>query len=390
MTTRRDFSRRKALKGLAIAPLAARAWLAEASEAKSSRTLFVGTQTAAGSKGIYSYKWDPAKGELEALGVAAAAENPTFLALSPDGKYMYAANELDSFQGKKGGGVSSFTVDAKAGRLTAVNAVSSTGAGTCHVTVDKTGRAVFCANYTGGSAASFHVGAGGALSEAVSSFQYSGHGPVTDRQEAPHAHRVTVSPKNDFVLVNDLGLDCIHVYRLDAATAKLTANDPPQWNATPGSGPRALRFHPNGRWAYCVNEIVPSVEVLRWDGQAGTLVSVQKIELTPADYKKGDSTASEIVLDSAGRFAYAANRGVDELVTFSVDSATGKITFLGRMAYGGKTPRHIALDPTERWLLTADEDSDGISVIRRDAKTGMLASTRKTFAISKPQCLVFP
>ncbi|HEX3473093.1 MAG TPA: lactonase family protein, partial [Silvibacterium sp.] len=263
------------------------------------------------------------------------------------------------------------------------------GAGTCHVEVDRTGRAVFCANYTGGSAASFHVKDGGGLSEAVSHFQYSGHGPNAERQEAPHAHRVTVTPENKFVLVNDLGLDCIHIYKLEAATAVLTPHDPPQWVAVPGSGPRALRFHPNGRWAYCVHELISAVEVLRWDGRAGTLTPVQEVRMTPDDYTKGDATGSEIVVDRAGRFAYAANRGVDQLVSFGVDPTTGKLTMLARTSCGGKTPRHIALDPTERWLLVANQGSDTIAVFRRDVKTGLLAETGKEFSIVKPQCLVF-
>jgi 6-phosphogluconolactonase len=381
--------RRKVIQGLAVSTFASRAWWAEAAEAGSGKTLFAGTQTGPASKGIYSCKWDPAKGALGPLGLAAEAENPTFLALSPDAKYLYAANEVDSFNGTKGGGVSAFTVDAKAGKLTAINAVLAMGAGTCHVEVDKTGQAVFCANYTGGSAASFHVLALGGLSEAVSHFQYSGHGPNAERQEAPHAHRVTVTPENKFVLVNDLGLDCIHIYKLDAATAVLTPSDPPQWTAAPGSGPRALRFHPNGRWAYCVHELISSVEVLRWDGAAGTLTPIQEIKMTPDDYTKGDATGSEIVLDRTGRFAYAANRGVDQLVSFGVDPTTGKLTLLGRTSCGGKTPRHIALDPTERWLLVANQGSDGIAIFRRDTTTGLLAESGKVFPIVKPQCLVF-
>jgi 6-phosphogluconolactonase len=382
--------RRKVLLGLAVAPLAARTWWAEAKETGSSaRTLFVGTQTVEGStsKGIYAYRWDPSKGEIESIGLAIESQNPTFLALSPNEKYMYAANELDTFGGAPGGGVSAFTVNAGTGKLTPVNTVSAKGTGTCHVAVDKTGQAVFCANYSGGSAASFHVAAGGALSDAVSFLQYTGHGPLK-QQEAPHAHRVTLSPDNRFLLVNDLGLDCIHIYKLDAAAAKLTPNDPPEWNATPGSGPRALRFHPNGRWAYCLHEMASAVEVLSWDAQAGALTSVQRISLVPKGYT-GEHAGSEIVLDRSGRFAYAADRFDDVIVSFKVDTATGKLTLLGHSKYGGKTPRHIALDPTEKWLLVANQDSNDISVLKRDEQTGLIAESGKEFKISKPQCLVF-
>jgi 6-phosphogluconolactonase len=381
-------NRRKVLQGLAVAPLAARTWWVEAAEAGAGSTLFVGTQTGGASKGIYAYRWDSAKGELEAIGLVAETPSPTFLALSPSGKYLYAANEVDRFHGQNTGGVSAFAVDARAGKLTAINGVSSTGKGTCHVAVDRTGQAVFCANYTGGSAASFHVREDGGLSEVVSRFQYTGHGPDAERQEAPHAHRVTVTPDNKFVLVNDLGLDCIHIYKLNAVTAVLTPHDPPQWSSEPGTGPRALRFHPNGKWAYCILEMASAVAVLRWDAQAATLTTVQTVSLVPDGYK-GDHTGCEIVLSRSGQFAYAADRFDDVLVSFRVDPATGKLTKLGSSNYGGKTPRHIALDPTEKWLLVANQASDTISVVRRDENTGVLAESGKEFPIVKPQCLVF-
>jgi 6-phosphogluconolactonase len=391
MTSKVD--RRKVLQGLAVAPLAARAWWAEAASADvsltaSPATLFVGTQSKDSSKGIYAYKWNAEKGEITLIGLAAETPSPTFLALSPDAKFMYAANEVDSFHGVKGGGVSSFVVDAKAGKLTAINAVSAKGTGTCHVAVDRTGQAVFCANYSGGSAASFHVKADGGLTDAVSDFQYSGHGPRAE-QEMAHAHRVTVTPDNRYLLVNDLGLDCIHIYTLDAATAKLTAHDPPEWKSEPGAGPRALRFHPNGKWAYCVLELSSEVAALQWDPQAGSLTTMQTVSLIPEGYTGKKPHGSEIVIDRAGRFAYACDRFDDVLVSFKVDPATGKLTKLGSSKYGGKTPRHFALDPTERSMLVANQDSDTISVVRRDTKTGLLGETGKEFPIVKPQCLVF-
>jgi 6-phosphogluconolactonase len=383
-----NVSRRKVLKGFVTAPLAARAWWRGMAEHNGANTLFVGTQTKGSSKGIYAYRWPAEKGEIELIGLAAETENPTFLALSPDAKFLYAANEVASFQSQKGGGVSSFVVDAKAGKLTAINAVSAKGPGTCHVEVDKTGRAVFCANYDGGSAASFHVKPDGGLTEAVSFFQYGGHGPKPD-QDMAHAHRATVTPDNRRLLINDLGLDCIHIYDLDAATAKLTPHQPSEWKSEPGSGPRALRFHPNGEWAYCVLELSSELAALLWDAKAGSLTTLQTVSLIPEGYTGKEPHASEIVLDHAGHFAYAADRFDDVLVSFRVDPGTGKLTKLGSSKYGGKTPRHIALDPTEQWMLVANQDSDNISVVKRDAKTGLLAESGKVFSIEKPQCLVF-
>jgi 6-phosphogluconolactonase len=353
-----------------------------------SRLLFAGTQTGASSKGIYAFQWDPAGGQLKELGLAVESNNPTFIALSPNGKHLYAANEIAEYDGAKTGSISAFTIDRASAKLSPLNIVPSEGTGPCHVSLDQTGRALFCANYSGGSAASFHIDEAGKLSAAVSEFHYQGHGAVAGRQDAPHAHRATATPDNHYVLINDLGLDCIHIYHLDPATAKLTAGNPPQWTAKPGSGPRALRFHPNGKWAYCWNELSSAIDVLAWDSRNGTLTSLQHLDTLPKDYH-GESAASEIVIDRTGRFAYAAVRFWDKIVAFSIDPATGKLSPIGTTSCGGKVTRHMTLDPTERWLLVANETSDNIAVIQRDAKTGKLAETGNSFPLVKPQCLVF-
>jgi 6-phosphogluconolactonase len=225
------------------------------------------------------------------------------------------------------------------------------------------------------------------LSPAVSFFQYTGHGTDRERQSKPHAHRVTVSPDNRFLLVNDLGLDVIHVYRLDAGTAKLTLNDPPAWQSGPGAGPRALLFHPKGKFAYCVTEMTSSVVVLRWNAQAGVLETVQEVEMRPPDFQ--DATAGDdIVIDREGQFAYAADRFDDIIATFAISPYSGRLTLVNRISCGGKVPRHLTLDPTGRWLLVANQASDNISVLARDLKTGQL-TVGKSFPLSKPQCLVF-
>ena len=383
-------SRRTFIKAAAITSLASSAWWAEAKTNMSdnSRLLFAGTQTGPSSKGIYAFQWDPSNGELKELGLAGESDNPTFIALAPDGKHLFAANEIDEYEGAKSGAISAFSLDRAAAKLTHINTVPSTASGPCHVSVDATGRTVLCANYSGGGAASFHVDAQGRLSEAVSQFHYQGHGPVADRQEASHAHRGTVSPDNRYAYINDLGLDCIHIYHLDAATAKLTANNPPQWTAQPASGPRALRFHPRGKWAYCVHELSSAIDVLAWNSKDGSLHSVQHLGLVPKDYH-GQAAASEIVIDRTGRYAYASIRFWDKIVAFSIDPATGKLTPIGTVSCGGKVPRHIALDPTERWLLVANQTSDNIAVIQRDTATGKLAETGSSFPLIKPQCLVF-
>lgn len=386
---RMPMNRRSFLRNAAIAPIAARHIWRHTADAASSRLLFVGTRTDKTSKGIYAYHWNPANGELTSLGLAAETPRPTFLALHPSRQYLYAANELMEYQGKPSGAVSAFRIDHAAGRLHLIDQVTAEGSGTCNVNTSLTGQSVFCANYNGGSSTSFRVLANGSISQPVSHFQYHGHGPNLARQASPHAHRVTPSPDDRYLLVNDLGLDRIHIYHLDAATAQLTPAKPNHWQAFPGSGPRALRFHPNGHVAYVVFEMGSAVQTLHWDRHNGTLHAMQPpIPLTPAGYK-GPKRGCDIVLDRKARFAYVPNRDYNCMVTFSV-AYDGKLTLQRRSSCGGKIPRHLALDPTERWLLVANQNSDNISVFARDPETGKLEDKpAHQYPISIPQCLVF-
>jgi len=372
--------------GLVAASTAGRLLMAESA---SRQLLLAGTQTGEISKGIYAYEFDSSTGELTQTGLAAEADNPTFLTVAPDRETVFVANEVNHFDGKRSGAVSSYTLNRAAARLTKVNESATGGPGTCHVAVDHTGRCVFAANYGGGSAASFEAVRDGRLSEAVSFFQYTGHGPNTLRQEAPHAHRVTVSPDNRFLLVNDLGLDVIHIYRLDAATAKLTPNEPSVWKSNPGAGPRALVFHPNRRVAYCVTEMSSTVYVLRWDAVHGTFETVQEVVMKPASFT-GITGGADIVIDRNAEFAYAIDRFDNIVVTFSIAPNDGTLTLLDRISCGGEVPRHLVLDPGGRWLLVANQASDNISVFKIDPKSGKASAAGKSFPLSKPQCLVFP
>ena len=383
----KQVSRRGFIFGSAALSVTGRGGFGLAKDSGAGRLLLVGTQTSGTSKGIYSYSFDPGTGELGAPGLAAEADSPTFLALAPNGRTVLAANELDKYEGKSSGAVSSYSLDRVNVRLTKVNEVASMGGGPCHVAFDHTGGSAFAANYGGGSAASFSVGEDGRLSDAVSFFQYTGSGPDPVRQKRPHAHRVTVSPDNRFLLVNDLGLDAIHIYRLDAGTAKLTDNDPAAWHSAPGAGPRALQFHPNGRFAYCVTEMASSVVVLRWDARPGVLETVQEVVMRPPDFQ-GTTAGDDIVIDREARFAYATDRFDDIVCTFSISPESGRLTLLNRTSCGGKVPRHLALDPSGRWLLVANQASDNIAVLNRDARTGQLTAG-KSFPLSKPQCLLF-
>lgn len=350
--------------------------------------MFAGTYTDKGSTslGIYAFRWDADAGTLESLGLAAPAVNPSFLALSPDRGHLYAVNEVDTFHGQASGSVSSFRVEGE--KLKPLNVVPSGGTGPCNIATDFTGKAVFVANYDSGSAASYRVEGKGSLSKPVSRFQYSGHGADAARQTGPHAHCTTVSPDNHWVLVNDLGLDRISVYRLDPLTAVLTPNEPAFYEALPGSGPRNFTFHPNGRWAYSLNEIGNSVDALAWDSEKGILTRLQNISTLPEGFQ-GMNTGATVQVDAEGRFLYASNRGDDSIAVFRIHAKQGTLKILQHMDCGGKEPRHFALDPGNQWLLVANQNTSNIVVFARNARSGLLKATGRQYPLGAPVCLAF-
>ncbi len=341
--------------------------------------VFVASHTA---DGILAFDWDPLAAELIRVGVAAKAPNVAWLAKS--GSFVYSASELDTFEGKPTGEVASFRLHD--GELRQLSARNSASTGTCHVAVDATGRMLVSADYTGASAASFRI-EDGKLSEAVWTEHYTEHGPNPDRQEKAHAHFASFSPDNRFAYVNDLGGDCVHIYRCDPATAGMAVAG--QYRGAPGSGARTLRFHPNGRTAYCMNEIASTVDVLDWHKADGNFTLVDRIELLPVGYH-GPTRGCDTVITRDGRFVYFANRDDNFLYSFKADAKTGKLTAMKRSNCGGKTPRSFSLDPTERWMLVANQDSNGISVFARDAGTGLLSDKVHSSAdVEAPMRILF-
>ena len=320
--------------------------------------------------------------------LAAGTPNPSFLALSPNHKDLYAVNELDTYQEAKSGSVSAFSIDDISGKLSEKNVVASGGTGPCNVAVDHTGRVLFVANYNSGSVASFRILRNGTLSNTVTDIYLPGHSVDAKRQQHAHTHCTTVSPDNRYVLVNDLGLDRIMVYRFSTKTAALTANDPPFYSAIPGSGPRNLAFHPNGRWAYSANEIGGTIDGLIWNSANGALTRFQNISTTPKDYK-GFNAPGQVAVHPNGRFAYISNRGHDSIAVFSIDSRTGNLTALEYIFCGGKFPRHFAIDPSGRWLVVANKNSANIVVLSCDPHSGRLASVNRQYSLDSPVCVVF-
>jgi 6-phosphogluconolactonase len=342
--------------------------------------IFVGTGT---PDGILAFNWNSATGDLTPAGVAAKINTVDWVTFSPAHNFLFAAAEVDTFNGKPTGEVASFSV--RNGELQPLSAQNSAAAGTCHVALDHTGRVLLSADYGGGSAASFKV-TNGRLSPVVWTEHYTQHGPNTDRQQSAHAHFASFSPDNRFAYINDLGGDCIHIYKLNAATAMLTPAG--TYHAQPGAGCRTLHFHPNGHTAYCVNELNSTVDVLDWNKEDGSLTRATTIELLPEGYH-GPTRCCDTVITRSGRFVYFANRDNDFLYSFRADPQTGALTPMKRSNCGGKIPRNFTLDPTERWMLVANQDSNNISVFARNPQTGVLAESGKTITVTAPMCILF-
>jgi 6-phosphogluconolactonase len=350
---------------------------------------FIGTYTSkTDSKGIYSFRFDSGTGSLTSTAVAATTPDPSFLTVAHNEKYLYAVNELSEFGGKKSGAVTSYSIDAKSGKLVQLNQVASGGADPCYVSFDQSGKYLLVANYTGGSVSTFPAAADGHIGPAAAFVQHTGFGPNKERQEGPHAHYSATSADNRFVVVVDLGLDEVVVYRFDPATGSLTPNDPPFAKLAPGAGPRHLAFHPNGKFAYVLNEVIPTVTALAYDSKSGSFSTLQTLSTIPKDFTAHNDTA-EIVVHPSGKFLYASNRGHDSIAEFTIDAAKGILTLAGDFPTQGKTPRNFALDPTGKFLLAANQESNNIVIFRIDQSTGALVATGQVAQVPAPVDIVF-
>lgn len=350
-----------ALFALGVAKLAAAA----------DRVVYVGTY----GKGIYAFRFHPESGEMQAIDLVAATDNPSFLAIHPNRRFLYAVNEDDD------GAVSSYAIDDKTGKLTKLNRVPARGGGTCHVALDQTGKMLVVANYGTGSIASYPVLKDGALGEAKSFIQHAG-------PSAPHAHCVTFSADNHFAIAADLGLDKLFVYRVDPRNATLAANDPPFAQVKQGSGPRHFVFSHGTDRAYVINELASTITGFHYDAQRGALNAFQTISTLPEGFS-GENFTAEIEIDPRGRFLYGSNRGHDSIAVFAIDPASGTLSLLEHVPAGGKIPRSFAIDPTGAYLFAANQKSDNIVQFRIDATTGRLQPTGKSLQVGAPVCVVF-
>lgn len=354
--------------------------------------VYFGTNTNAknGSKGIYVARFNSASGELTQPELAAEVGNPGFLAIHPTKKYLYASSSITLPDGKKGGGISSFSIDLKTGKLTPINHASSVGAGPCHVNVDQTGKLATLANYGSGSVASYAIRDDGSVSEVVSFFQHEGSSIDPRRQSGPHAHSVNFSPDNRFAFACDLGLDKVLIYKIDPTTGKMTPNEPAFAKTPAGGGPRHLAFHPSGKFVFVNNEMGMTETVFAYDAEKGALTEVETVSTLPeADRGKTVFSTAETLAHANGKFVYVSNRTHDTIAVFTCDSATGKLTLIQNVSAEGKIPRNICLDPGGKWLIAAHQDSGTAALFKVDQDSGKLTFTGTKVNVPGSICVRF-
>jgi 6-phosphogluconolactonase len=384
MTTTTRTLRRESTRLLAAIVLL----LAPAAAAAGECLVLAGTYTGGKSEGIYAFRLDLATGKSTAPALAAKTESPSFLALHPNRRFLYAVGEGAKLEGGTSGAVNAFALEAGSGKLTLLNQKPSSGAGPCHLVVDRAGKHVLVANYGAGSIAALAIEADGRLGATTAAIQHRGSSVNPRRQEAPHAHSINLDAENRFAFVADLGLDQVLVYRFDPEKGTLAANDPPAAAVAPGAGPRHFAFHPGGRFAYVINELHCTVTAFAYRAGKGSLEEVQTVSTLPGKREDGFSTA-EVQVHPSGKFLYGSNRGHHTIAVFAIDGAKGTLTPLEHEPTRGKTPRNFGIDPTGAYLLAANQDSDTIALFRIDPGTGRLEAQGDLVSVPTPVCVKF-
>jgi len=337
-------------------------------------------------EGIYLYTMDPRSGKL-AFHSLTEAVNPSYVAFSSDGRFLYAVNELKSFQGEHSGAVSAFSIDRDGG-LALLNQRPTRGTDPCHLSVDKSGSWVFVANFMSGSVCVFPAKRDGSLGEASDFVQHQGSSVDPARQRGPHAHSVTYDDSARLLFVPDLGLDRLVVYELEPRQGRLKVRDDLAAAVKPGSGPRHLVLHPNGEYAYLINELDSTITALALNRTRGALTSIQTVPTLPEGFH-GPSTCADVQVTPDGAFLYGSNRGHDSVVAYRIDGATGTLSLIGHTLTGGRTPRSFAVDPGGRFLLVANQDTDTVVTFAVDQRTGKPEQTGHVTEVPTPVCVKF-
>jgi len=344
------------------------------------RTLYVGTYTSGKSEGIYIYRMDQMSGELKRIG-SMKSENPSFLTLDPNRRFLYAVNENPA------GTVSSFRIDQATKQLTFLNQQSSQGADPCHLTVDKRGKSLLVANYSSGNVAVLPIQRDGSLGAAIDVEQHEGSGP-REQQKSAHAHCIKPDRANRHAFAADLGSDKVFIYRFNSLNGKLEPAQQASAFLHAGAGPRHLDFHPNGKYLYVINELDSSLTTFKYDSLKANLTAFETVSTLPRDFV-GTSYCADIHVSRSGRFVYGSNRGHNSIVVFAIDPHTGRLNLVEHVSTEGKWPRNFTIDPTGRFLLVANQHTDNVVVFRVDSETGRLTPTGHVAEIPTPVCLQF-
>ncbi|HZU38270.1 MAG TPA: lactonase family protein [Gemmataceae bacterium] len=349
--------------------------------------VYIGPYTGQGSQGIYRCDFDPALGRLTEPTLAAKTDNPSFLAVDPSRRYLFAVNEVEQWHGQKTGAISAFAIDPKTGALTPLNQQSSHGTSPCHLTVDKAGKHVLVANYGSGSVAVLPIGSDGRLGQATCVIQHHGHSVNAQRQEGPHCHCVKLDAANRFALVCDLGLDKVMIYRYDAESGKLTPNDPPSASVKPGSGPRHIALRPDQQNAYVINEMASTITAFRLNRDSGALTPIETVSTLPADYH-AETSGAEIEVHPSGKWVYGSNRGYNSVVEFAIDSGSGKLTLVEQQRSHINVPRSFAITPDGLHALVANQDGKSVLAFTIDAQNGKFKPTESRVEVANAVCVL--
>jgi 6-phosphogluconolactonase len=346
--------------------------------------VYVGTYTSGKSEGIYICRLNMSTGELKHFKTVKNVKDPSYLTIDQKRRFLYAVNEVSQFEGRPSGALSSFSIESKTGDVSYLNQKASEGGSPCYVTLDRTGRFALLANYESGNVSVLPIKRDGSLGEAVSVVQHSGSSVNRERQQGPHAHCIVLDKANRYAFAVDLGIDKIMAYRFDSKKGSLINHASVEMKS--GAGPRHLTFHPNGRYAYVINELDSTMTTFSYDSNRGVLRPRQTVSTLPAGYSEANSCA-DLHVSPSGRFLYGSNRGHDSIVVYAINPRSGELALVEHVSTGGKTPRNFVIEPTGTFLLAANQKSDSVVTFRIDRQTGRLKPTGHASEIPTPVCL---
>jgi 6-phosphogluconolactonase len=354
---------------------------------KANPWVFIGTYTeheGSQSRGIYVYQMDSTSGKLTFNKVLQGVRNPSFLEIHPRRSFLYAVNEVQNYAGEAGGGVSAYSIQSEQAEF--LNHRPSHGSDPCYLSLERTGQFALVANYTSGSVSMFPIQPDGYLSPASDVIQHSGSSVHPERQNGPHAHCILPDPTNRFAVAVDLGQDKLFLYQMDLENGKLRKHT--EVKVSPGAGPRHLTFHPNGQFAYLINELNSTLIAYRYASRKGAFEELQSVPTLPLDFR-GENLCADIHISPSGKYLYGSNRGHDSIVCFLIDQMSGELTYQNHTSTGGREPRNFAMDPSGSFLLAANQKTNNIVTFRIDPESGALFKTEHEVEVSMPVCLKF-